>query len=81
MFEKVLTERVVVIERGVNKVLKYTESCELFLIGNVAASDPSVFDSFTVMCGRNSRDARAGFLPARVEAARAFTFLTFHARV
>ena len=44
MFEKVLTERVVVIERGVNKVLKYTESCELFLIGNVAASDPSVFD-------------------------------------
>ena len=44
MFENVLTERVVVIERGVNKVLKYTEGCELFLIGNVAASDPSVFD-------------------------------------
>ena len=44
MFEKVLTECVVVIERGVNKVLKYTESCELFLIGDVAASDPSVFD-------------------------------------
>ena len=31
MFENVLIERVVVIERGVNKVLKYTESCELFL--------------------------------------------------
>ena len=45
MLKKVLTERVVVIERGVNKVLKYTEICELFLIGNVAASDPSVFDT------------------------------------
>ena len=45
MLKKVLTERVVAIERGVNKVLKYTEICELFLIGNVAASDPSVFDT------------------------------------
>ena len=51
MFEKVLTERVVVIERGVNKVLKYTESCELFLIGNVAASDPSVFNTVATPAG------------------------------
>ena len=56
MFKKVLTERVVVIERGVNKVLKYTESCELFLIGNVAASDPSVFDSGRATLSEDSQE-------------------------
>ena len=39
--KKVLAYRVVVIERAVNKVLKYAVSVN-YLIGNVAASDPSV---------------------------------------
>ena len=38
--KKVLAYRVVVIERAVNKVLKYAVNVS-YLIGNVAASDPS----------------------------------------
>ena len=39
--KKVLAYRVVVIERAINKVLKYGVSVN-YLIENVAASDPSV---------------------------------------